>query len=229
MKDRLIVALDVDTFGKAKKIVNMLKKNVNIYKIGSILFTREGPAIVKYIKKLNKKVFLDLKYHDIPNTVGMAVKQASELGADILTIHTSGGLGMMKEAVKNKGRTLVFGVTVLTSTNNEILKKEMGVEKDVKKQVIHLAKFAKKAGLDGVVASGEETQLIRKACGSNFLIITPGVRPAGGQKGDQKRVVTPAIAIKKGANFIVVGRPIIQSDDPAGAAKAILNEISGIK
>ncbi len=197
----LILALDVEDLKTAKKFVRNLSPYINIFKIGSILFTREGPVVVEMVKKLNRKVFLDLKYHDIPNTVGMAVKSARDLGVDMLTIHTSGGTEMMREAVKNKGSIVLFGVTVLTSIDKKILKSQIGVNRDVRSQVVRLAKMARSAGLDGVVASGNEIELVRKASGRNFLIVVPGVRPSGEAAGDQKRVVTPGDALKRGADF----------------------------
>lgn len=222
----LILALDVQDLKTAKKFAQNLSPCIDIFKIGSILFTREGPAVVEMVKKLNRKVFLDLKYHDIPNTVGMAVKSARDLGVDMLTIHTSGGTEMMREAVKNKGSIVLFGVTVLTSIDKKILKSQIGVNRDVRSQVVHLAKMARSAGLDGVVASGNEIEFVRKACGRNFLILVPGVRPSGEAAGDQKRVVTPGDALKRGANFIVVGRPILKAPDPVKMTKSILEEIN---
>ena len=221
----LILALDVENFQRAKKFVIMLKGHINIFKVGSILFTREGPRVVKMIKRLGKKVFLDLKYHDIPNTVAMAVKSAKELGVDMLTIHTGGGFEMMREAAKNKGNIKLFGVTVLTSIDKKVLKTQLGVDRDVGKQVVRLAKMAKSAGLDGVVASGNEIKSIRKACGKKFLILVPGVRPRGESLGDQKRVVIPSDALERGANFIVVGRPILKASNPVKAAEAILKNM----
>ncbi|OIN97145.1 orotidine 5'-phosphate decarboxylase [Candidatus Desantisbacteria bacterium CG1_02_38_46] len=221
----LILALDVGDLKTAKKFVQNLKDYIDIFKIGSILFTREGPAVIRMIKRLRKKVFLDLKYHDIPNTVGMAVKSARELGIDMLTIHTSGGFEMMQEAVRNKGKMFLFGVTVLTSIDKKILKFQLGVDRDVKKQVVMLAKMAKMAGLDGVVASGNEIEQIRRACGRNFLILVPGVRPLCEAHGDQKRVVAPSDALRRGANFIVVGRPILKASDPVKITESIIKEM----
>ena len=221
----LILALDVGDLKTAKKFVEKLKDYIDIFKIGSILFTREGPAVIRMIKRLRKKVFLDLKYHDIPNTVGMAVKSARELGIDMLTIHTSGGFEMMQEAVRNKGKMFLFGVTVLTSIDKKILKFQLGVDRDVKKQVVMLAKMAKMAGLDGVVASGNEIEQIRRACGRNFLILVPGVRPLCEAHGDQKRVVAPSDALRRGANFIVVGRPILKASDPVKITESIIKEM----
>ncbi|OIN99999.1 orotidine-5'-phosphate decarboxylase [Candidatus Desantisbacteria bacterium CG_4_10_14_0_8_um_filter_48_22] len=221
----LIVALDVKDYGAAKKFVAMLKDCAGMFKIGSILFTKEGPGIVEMVKKFNKKVFLDLKYHDIPNTVGMAVRSALSLGVDMLTVHAGGGTEMMREAAKNKGGMRVVAVTVLTSIDGNILKKELGINRGVERQVVALARLAKSCGLDGVVASGREIKTVRKACGRNFLIVVPGVRPAAAETGDQKRVVTPRDAVGKGADFIVVGRPILEAADPVSAAVSILKEI----
>ena len=221
----LILALDVPDLKTARKFVQNLNPYIDIFKVGSILFTREGPAVIRMIKKSGKKVFLDLKYHDIPNTVGMAVKSALELGVDMLTIHTSGGLEMMCEAAKNKGKILLFGVTVLTSFDKRILKIQLGIERDIRNQVSHLTKMAKLAGLDGVVASGDEIEQIRRACGRDFLILVPGVRPPGESFGDQKRVVTPSDAMRRGANFIVIGRPILKAPDPVKMTESILEEM----
>jgi len=221
----LIVALDVKDYGAAKKFVAMLKDCAGMFKIGSILFTKEGPGIVEMVKKFNKKVFLDLKYHDIPNTVGMAVRSALSLGVDMLTVNAGGGTEMMREAAKNKGGMRVVAVTVLTSIDGNILKKELGINRGVERQVVALARLAKSCGLDGVVASGREIKTVRKACGRNFLIVVPGVRPAAAETGDQKRVVTPRDAVGKGADFIVVGRPILEAADPVSATVSILKEI----
>lgn len=221
----LILALDVQDLNTARKFVKKLKNYIDIFKVGSILFTQEGPSVIQMIKKFKKKVFLDLKYHDIPNTVGMAVKSAQDLGVDMLTIHTSGGIEMIGEAVKNKGNMKLFGVTVLTSIDKKILKTQLGVGRDLKKQVIHLAKIAKSSGLDGVVVSGKEITEIRKICGKNFLILVPGVRPLGESVEDQRRIITPSEAIKMGANFIVVGRPILKAKEPIEIVKSILEEI----
>lgn len=221
----LILALDLADLKTANRFIHLLGPYIDIFKVGSALFTREGPSVIRTIKRAGKKVFLDLKYHDIPNTVGMAVRSAQDLGVDMLTVHTSGGIEMMQEAVRNKGKMLILGVTVLTSIDTESLRSQLGIARSVRNQVVHLARVAKSAGLDGVVASGQEIELIKRACGKNFLIVVPGVRPRKGSPEDQKRVITPSEALKRGADFIVVGRPILRAEDPEKIVKSILNEI----
>jgi orotidine-5'-phosphate decarboxylase len=224
MKDKLVLALDVETFEEAKELVDELKEYVGVFKVGNQLFTNVGPRIVEYINSVNSKVFLDLKYHDIPNTVKGATKAANNLGAFICNVHCSGGLEMMKAA--EGGDTIVLGVTVLTSIDAKTLKSEGHVQEKLEDHVVHLALLAKKAGLNGVVASPHEIKLIREACGEEFVILTPGVRPTWAATGDQKRVMTPKEAVEAGANYIVVGRPITQAEDRVEAAKKILYEIN---
>lgn len=221
MKNKLIVALDVDNVERAKRLVFKLSPYVNTFKVGSQLFTLAGPEIIKYIQKKKRRVFLDLKFFDIPNTVEKAVISASRHKACMLTIHTTGGYEMMRKAalsVKDRTRRpLIIGVTVLTS---------MAV-KDAEKEVVRLAKEAKRAGLDGVVCSPKETRAVKEACGKNFLVVNPGVRPLWASQDDQKRTTTPREAIDNGADFIVVGRPITKVKDQASAARKILVEIIG--
>jgi orotidine-5'-phosphate decarboxylase len=234
-KDRLCVALDVDSLTEAKKIVKRLKDYVGVFKIGFQLFTKEGPKAVEAIKKLGGNVFLDLKFHDIPNTVAGAARMATRLGVTMFNIHAAGGSAMMCAAVDAAGdeavklgveRPIILAVTVLTSINDEIIKDELCVKNNVKKQVVHLAKLAQAAKLSGVVASPKEIVAIRDECGDNFLILTPGIRPAwSAGKDDQKRITTPADAVSMGANYIVVGRPILKADKPEEAAMKILQEI----
>ena len=235
-KERLVLALDVDDFKKAEKLVNKLSDYVGVFKIGSQLFTAEGTKVVNMVNKGGGKVFLDLKFHDIPNTVARAVEVVTKLGVYIFTIHTSGGYKMMKAAAEATVKTslalgiskpLVLGVTLLTSINQEILEKEIGIKKRLKEQVVNLAKLAQAAGLDGVVASPQEIKEIRAACGEDFVILTPGIRPAGKSSDDQKRVMTPQEAIKLGADFLVIGRPIRNAANPVEAAKEILREMEG--
>ncbi len=235
-RERLVLALDVDDFKKAEELVGKLSDYVGVFKIGSQLFTAEGVKVVNMVNDKGGKVFLDLKFHDIPNTVARAAEVATKLGVYIFNVHTSGGYEMMKTAAEATKRTslalginkpLILGVTLLTSINQEILEKEVGIKKRLKEQVVHLAKLAKAAGLDGVVASSWEIKEIRKTCGEDFVILTPGIRPAGKSCDDQKRVMTPREAIKLGADFLVIGRPIRNASNPVEAAKEILREMEG--
>ena len=235
-RERLVLALDVDDFKKAEELVGELSDYVGVFKIGNQLFTAEGPKVVDMVNKKGGKVFLDLKFHDIPNTVARAAEVATKLGVYIFDIHTSGGYEMMKaaaEATKKISlalgiiKPIILGVTLLTSINQEILEKDLGIKKRLEEQVVHLAKLAKAAGLDGVVASSREIKEIRKACGKDFLILTPGIRPAGKSSDDQKRIMTPREAIKLGADFLVIGRPIRNAANPVEAAKQILREMEG--
>jgi len=219
MKNRLIVALDVNSFEKAKKLIDKLAPYVNIFKVGSELFTSAGPKIIDYINRNKKKVFLDLKFYDIPNTVEKAVAAATKHKVFMLTLHASGGYEMLKCAEQvfkgMKKKPLLVAVTVLTSKD----------EKNVKTKVLDLAKLSKKAGLRGIVCSPQETWLVKKVCGKDFIVVNPGIRPLWAAKGDQKRVTTPEEAIKNGADFIVVGRPITKAKNPVSAAKRILEEL----
>ena len=235
-KERLVLALDVDDFKKAEELVGKLSDYVGVFKIGSQLFTAEGAKVVNMVSKRGSKVFLDLKFHDIPNTVARAAEVATKLGVYIFNVHTSGGYEMMKAAAEASKKIslalgvrkpLILGVTLLTSINQEILEKEIGVKKKLEEQVVHLAKLAKAAGLDGVVASSWEIKEIREACGEDFVILTPGIRPAGKSSDDQKRIMTPREAIKLGADFLVIGRPIRNASNPVEAAKEILREMEG--
>ena len=235
-KERLVLALDVDNFESAEKLVEKLNNYIGVFKVGSQLFTAEGTKVIKMINKKGGKVFLDLKFHDIPNTVARAAEVAAKLGAYIFDVHTSGGYEMMKAAAEASKKIslalgvrkpLILGVTLLTSINQEILEREIGVKKKLEEQVVHLAKLAKAAGLDGVVASSWEIKEIRKACGEDFVILTPGIRPVGKSSDDQKRVMTPQKAIKLGADFLVIGRPIRNASNPVEATKEILREMEG--
>ena len=231
--ERLIVALDVDTKESALDLVEKLKNDVKIFKVGSELFTSCGPEIVSAVKQRGCGIFLDLKFYDIPNTVAKAAVAATRLGVSMLNVHASGGHDMMKlarEAVTIEAEELgierpkLIAVTVLTSMDENGLKK-IGINDTMEKQVLKLAALAKEAGLDGVVASASEAKLIRRQLGSYFTIVTPGVRPDWADANDQKRVATPKEAILNGANYIVVGRPIIEAQDPLAAAKRILEEM----
>jgi len=234
-KEKICVALDVDNLSDAKKIVKSLKDYVGIFKIGFQLFSKEGPRSVQSIKLMGAKVFLDLKFHDIPNTVANAAKIATRLGVDMFNMHASGGSEMMRAAVdaaneeaQKNGvpRPIILAVTVLTSINEDILAKELRVNFDVKKQVVHFAKLAQLSNVSGVVASPKEIRAIRKKCGDSFTILTPGIRPSwSAGKDDQKRITTPSDAVQLGANYIVIGRPILKAADPVDAAQKIIEEI----
>ena len=234
--DQLLVALDVESGERAMQLVTALRGLAGGYKIGNRLFTTEGPALVRRITDAGSRVFLDLKYHDIPNTVEQAVEAAVGTGAWMINVHASGGTAMMQAAARAARDTaaklarpapLMIGVTVLTSMDQEALR-AVGVERPVIDQVLALARMTKEAGLQGVVASAQETPEIRRACGPDFRIVTPGIRgaSAGSERNDQSRTMGPADAIKAGANYIVVGRPIIGAPDPRAAADAIADELA---
>jgi orotidine-5'-phosphate decarboxylase len=242
-RERLIVALDVPNAPEARRITATIGDSAQIYKVGKQLFTAEGPQVVRDLVASGRDVFLDLKYHDIPNTVAGAVRQAAQLGVGMLTVHASGGLKMLKAAVEAAGavwpgsstqdrgsetratQPLILAVTVLTSLNDEDLT-EIGVAGRVLDQALRLANLARTAGCDGIVTSAREVRELRRELGSGFAIVTPGIRPAGSAHGDQERVVTPAEAISAGASYIVVGRPITAAPDPAAAARQILAEMA---
>lgn len=242
-KGQLIVALDVDTFEEARVLVDSLSSVVDIFKVGSQLFTACGPEIVRYIQKQGKKIFLDLKYHDIPNTVSYSTSGAivlssggtlgskiagqmdSSRGLFMLTVHISGGPDMLKAAVKaakdkaeelNVKKPYIVGVTVLTSEAKTDMTDDIILER---------ARLAKQCGLDGVVASSQEAAAIRREMGDDFIIVTPGIRPSGSASDDQQRISTPREAVKNGSHFLVVGRPIVKAENPLLAAKEILKEI----
>lgn len=227
-RDRLIVALDVPGAAQARQVVQTLGEAISTYKIGKQLFTAEGPGIVRDLVSSGRKVFLDLKFHDIPNTVAAAVSSAAELGVSMLTVHASGGSKMLKAAVEaaqqSAAKPMVLAVTVLTSLSDSDLQ-EIGVSGNVLSQVLRLGALARAAACGGLVASAREAKELRRELGEGFEIITPGVRPAGAAVGDQARVLTPAEAIQAGATRLVVGRPIIEAVDPADAAKRIIAEI----
>jgi len=228
-RERLIVALDVSSAAAAQKIVAAVGDSAFAYKVGKQLFTAEGPQIVRNLVASGRQVFLDLKYHDIPSTVASAVREAAKLHVSMLTVHASGGGRMLRAAVdaaRNMNPTLmVLAVTVLTSLDDSDLEK-MGVRGKVVDQVLRRSALAIADGCDGVVASAQEATELRNELDGEFLIVTPGVRPAGMGRGDQVRVVTPAEAIAAGATHIVVGRPITQAADPTAEARAILGQIS---
>ncbi len=225
-RQRLIVALDVSTAAAARKIVAAVGDSAHAYKVGMQLYTAEGPSIVRELVGSGRRVFLDLKYHDIPNTVGAAVREAARLGASMLTVHASGGGKMLRAAVEaaQKPGLLVLGVTVLTSLDDVELDK-IGLRGGALDQVLRLAALALSNGCKGVVASALEAAALREEFGHDFTIVTPGVRLAGSGPNDQARVVTPSEAISAGASHIVVGRPITEASDPAAEARAILGQI----
>jgi orotidine-5'-phosphate decarboxylase len=232
--DRLLVALDVETLGEAEALLDRLRGVVTGCKIGSQLFTAAGPAAVELARKRDFRVFLDLKFHDIPNTVAGAVREATRLGVFMLNVHAAGGVAMMKAAAESARkaaaefkvpRPLAIAVTVLTSLDRRALEVEVGVPSTVERHVVHLADRARAAGLDGCVASPQETRLLRVAMGPRWVIVTPGIRTANAGD-DQVRVATPAAAVTAGANYLVVGRPITQAPDPTAAAAAILANLA---
>jgi orotidine-5'-phosphate decarboxylase len=228
-RDRLIVALDVSSAAAAQKIVAQIGESAHIFKVGKQLFTAEGPAVVRDLVAAGRKVFLDLKFHDIPNTVAAAVAEAAKLNVTMLTVHASGGGKMLRAAVEAASRAdvppMILAVTVLTSMEDSDLP-GVGVRGTVIDQTLRLATLAITNGCDGIVTSAHEVRELRSELGDDFAVVTPGVRPAGSEKGDQARVVTPAQAIAAGASHIVVGRPITTAADPAAAAKEIIQQIS---
>ena len=225
MRDRLIVALDVSDAFAARELVRRIGDSAGIYKIGLQLFTAEGPSIVREIVESGRKVFLDLKLHDIPTTVRHAVKSAVTTGASMLTVHASGGSAMLQAAAEAAdGKLTLLGITVLTSFSDEDLT-QVGVPTSVLSQVLRMAALARNAGLGGIVTSPREAAEARRELGEGFAIVTPGIRPAGADVNDQQRSATPASAIEAGVSHIVVGRPITHAADPAQAAREILAEM----
>jgi orotidine-5'-phosphate decarboxylase len=236
LSDRVIVALDLPTLDEARDLMEQLGDSARVFKVGSQIFTSVGPDIIREIKGRSKKLFLDLKFHDIPNTVARASEVATELGVDMFNMHISGGLEMMRaaaEATKSKAselgiqKPIVLGVTILTSIDGLTFQRDFNSSNSLQEQIVYMARLAQRAGLDGVVASPQEIQLIRNACGSNFVVVTPGVRPKWAARDDQKRVTTPARALAAGATYVVIGRPIYQSPEPANALARILQQLEG--
>ena len=232
-KQRLIFALDVDNLEDARNWVAKLQGQVGVFKVGKQLFTRCGPEVVRLVQDGGCDVFLDLKYHDIPNTVAMAGLEAQRLGVRMFNVHALGGFEMMAKLVAeidrvsprgNPDRPILLAVTILTSSTEETLCR-VGIDRPIQVMVPKLARLAKDAGMDGVVASPKEVGLIRDACGDDFLIVTPGVRPTFASQDDQKRVTTPGDALRSGADYLVIGRPISAAADPALAADMILQEM----
>lgn len=240
-RSSLIVALDFDSLSTALRFAEQVADLIGMFKIGNQLFTTAGPEAVRQVARLGTGIFLDLKYHDIPNTVAGSVLAAAALpGVQLLNVHALGGSAMMQAAVQaisagvpmGEDRPRLLAVTVLTSMDSKSIR-EVGISGPPQSRVLQLAKLAKKSGVDGVVASVQEAKAIRKACGREFLIVTPGVRPkdqsASSKKDDQARTATPREAIKAGADFLVVGRPILAAADPRAAATQIVEEIAGAK
>ena len=234
--ERLIVALDFHNMNDAKNLVNELGDDVVFYKVGMELFYSVGAGVVSFLKGEGKNIFLDLKLHDIPNTVAGGLCSLMNLGANILNIHANGGYTMMKTAAERLKaeaerlqieRPKLIAVTVLTSINQEDWQ-GLGYQSQMREQVVRLAKLAQKAKLDGVVASPQEAKAIREACGAEFMIVTPGVRPAGAAINDQSRIATPSQALQNGATHLVVGRPIIAAENPKEAALSIIKEIQSV-
>ena len=233
-RERIILALDVSDHDEAIKIVHGFKDYIDIFKVGSELFTSVGPRLIKEINLMGKKVFLDLKFHDIPNTVAKSVLAAARLKVFMLTVHTLGGSDMLKQAADALGkfaiennitRPRLIGVTILTSMDQKALSDEIGVALRMSSQVKQLAKLARMAGLDGIVSSAENATMIRSSAGEGFIIVTPGIRPSWTSADDQKRTLTPKQAIRKGADYIVIGRAVLAQPDPVKALMRIHDEI----
>ena len=233
-KDKIIFALDVEHFSEAQRWVNILKDRVGMFKVGKQLFTHAGPKVVDMIRKKNQKVFLDLKFHDIPNTVAKAGEEATKLEVAMFNLHALGGFEMMKKTVeasraaaKSLGisRPLILAVTILTSMDESVMK-EVGIQGPILEEVGRLAFLSMKAGVDGVVASPQEIGIIRERCGGKFLIVTPGIRLPSEKKDDQKRTLSPKEAISNGADYLVIGRPIKEAKDPLEAVQKIIEDIS---
>jgi orotidine-5'-phosphate decarboxylase len=233
-KDRLVIALDLDSEREALALVDELRDAVGMFKVGHQLFTAYGPDIVRRIIEKGARVFLDLKYHDIPNTVASASVEAVKLGVSIFNVHALGGIDMMKaaaasarETAEKQGlpRPLVLAVTILTSMDDLSLRRDLKINRSLRREVAHLAELAQRAGMSGVVASPQEIKLLRKAVRGNFVILTPGVRPAWAGNDDQKRIMTPGEAIACGADYIVIGRPVLKAADRQAAVEKIVREI----
>ena len=236
MKDRLIVALDTDDGEEIDWLSGTLMDTVRWFKMGFQAFSALGMEAFPWFKQNGHKAFVDLKFHDIPNTVARDVGMMTKRGANMINMHASGGLMMMKAArasaddaayKANIPRPLLLGVTILTSIEETSFRMSFASARTLTEQVVYLAQLSQEAGLDGVVASPLEIETIRKACGDNFVIVTPGIRPKWAETGDQRRITTPAEAIRRGADYIVVGRPIIEAEDPLEATEMILDEMRG--
>jgi len=232
--EKLILALDVSEHNHALELIERFKDHVGIFKVGPELFLSSGPKIIEDINKKGKKVFLDLKFHDIPNTVSRAATFATRLGVFMFNLHASGGFEMMRKCRdsvvdvclrENLNRPKILGVTVLTSISKEALLNELGIQYTLRTHVRHLSALTLRAGLDGVIASAREAALIRNHCGRGFLIVTPGIRPSWTPPDDQKRTMTPKEALREGADYLVIGRGILQHSDPLKAVELINLEI----
>lgn len=225
-RDRLIVALDFPTKSKALALVSALSGSASNYKIGLQLYMAEGPGVVRAVAATGAKIFLDLKLHDIPSTVAKAVAAAGELGVQMLTVHLSGGRAMLEAAVEARSPNLsLLGVTVLTSATPETLT-ETGVNSGIEEQVLRLAELGKKSGIDGLITSPQEVRILRERLGDQIKLIAPGVRPSWAAANDQKRFTTPNEALKSGADYLVIGRPITADPDPRTAVERLLEEIA---
>jgi orotidine-5'-phosphate decarboxylase len=225
--EKIIVALDVPTARAALDLVEQLRHDISFFKIGLQLYTAAGPDIVRQVLATGSRVFLDLKLHDIPNTVAGAVESADELGVQMLTIHLSGGQAMVRAAVSARKKDLsLLGVTVLTSIDEPTLQ-ELGVSDNIEHHVARLATIGAAAGIDGLVASAKEVKFLREKFGPQMKLVVPGIRPAGAEAADQKRVMSPREALEAGANYLVIGRPIIAHSNPRAAVAQICDEIAG--
>lgn len=237
-KDRIILALDVDNLKAAEETAALMKDHVGAFKIGFELFVSEGPKVVTAVQRTGGKVFLDLKFHDIPNTVAKAAKASVRMGAAFFDVHASGGRAMMEAAVRaaaEQARELggpppvSLAVTVLTSLGETDLRDDLNIANSPEAQVVSLARLAKSCGMGGVVASPKEVAAIRAAVGKEFVIVTPGVRPSWASRDDQKRVATPSEAVASGADYLVIGRPILKASDPVEAASRIIEELRTVQ
>ena len=223
--DKIVVALDVATKSEAMRLVEQLREQISFFKIGLQLYTAEGPEIVQAVTASGAKIFLDLKLHDIPNTVARAVESASELGVQMLTVHLSGGSEMIRAAMAARKREMsILGVTVLTSSTQHTLD-EIGIEEQLDRHVLRLGNLGVAAGIDGLVASPFEARFLRSEFGDKIKIVVPGVRPSWSEPGDQKRFMTPREAIEAGADHLVIGRPITAHKNPREAVAKILSEL----
>ncbi len=233
----VIVALDVEKGDEARRLVEDLVGAIDFFKIGSRLFTAEGPTMVRDLRSAGARIFLDLKFHDIPATVAGSVRAATGLGVQMMTLHAWGGIDMMRAAADEAAavasetdidRPLLVGVTVLTSLSRTDLEGLAPKGIEISELALRLAGNAKRAGLDGIVASVHEAPVIKERFGSDFIVVTPGIRPSGADVGDQKRVATPRVAAEAGSDYLVIGRPIIKAGSPLEAAKSIIDELAGL-